>query len=240
MPPITDPNALAEVAKLSAAVDTAGAAVRAANDDAEEAGRRADTLRTTLTAHDAAEPAPEPDLADELSDMLAANPAAATSDDWTGKLRAAQDSTAAAIVAWKGKRTIIMQALERVERERAGHLDTLADAKAAHERAWALFVTAAREAMTDEFERRFAAFYADVMGPLDALNAARRLYSVDQVYSGPRRALSAESALVINRPNPNGGGLVMDRHLYPVAGEADGRAILAAFRTSLGYEPEAR
>ena len=78
------------------------------------------------------------------------------------------------------------------------------------------------------------------MGSLNALNSARRLYSADKVYGGPRRALSAESALIINRPNPNGGGLVMDRRLYPVAGEMDGRAILAAFRASIVPPPQRR
>ncbi|WP_294292092.1 hypothetical protein [uncultured Sphingomonas sp.] len=158
MPPITNQETLKQIAGLSAAVDKAAAAVQEAQASVNEAATRDRDLRTTLANHDRAEPAPNPDLTDELSQMLAANPAAANpaaaSADWEGRLREAQNVTAAAITAWKGKRTIIMQALDRVAGELTERREALTAAKNAHELAWAGFVNAARDAMLVELEAR--------------------------------------------------------------------------------------
>jgi len=231
MPPITNQETLKRIAGLSAAVDKAAAAVQDAQASVNEAATRDRDLRTTLANHDRAEPAPNPDLTDELSQMLAANPAAAASADWEGRLREAQDVTAAAITAWKGKRTIIMQALDRVASELTERREALTAAKSAHELAWAGFVNAARDAMLAELEARWPEFYAGVMGPIDALNQARRLYSGEPVYSGPRRQVIGESLLAIG--TPSAGSVTLDAKLYPAPPSVDLSAVMSAFRAAL-------
>lgn len=231
MPPITNQETLKRIAGLSASVDKAAAAVQEAQASVNEAATRDRDLRTTLANHDRAEPAPNPDLTDELSQMLAANPAAAASADWEGRLREAQDVTAAAITAWKGKRTIIMQALDRVAGELTERREALTAAKSAHELAWAGFVNAARDAMLVELEARWPDFYAQVMGPIDALNQARRLYSGEPVYAGPRRRILGESSLAIGSPASVGSQL--DVQLYPSPPSADLSGVMSAFRAEL-------
>ncbi|MGW8134174.1 hypothetical protein ACWGNZ_00850 [Sphingomonas zeae] len=219
------------IAGLSAAVDKAAAGVLEAQASVNETATRHHDLRSTLANHDRVEPAPNPDLTDELSQMLAANPAAAASADWEGRLREAQDVTAAAITSWKGKRTIILQALDRVAGELTERREALTAAKNAHELAWAGFVNAGRDAMLAELEAQWPDFYASVMGPIDALNQARRLYSSEPVYSGPRRQVIGESLLAIG--TPTAGGVALDAKLYPAPPSVDLSAIMAVFRSAL-------
>lgn len=232
MPPISEPATLARVTTLSAAVDAGAERVRAAREAVAEAAQRRASLARSLAEHDAAEPEADPDLTAELSALLAANPAAASSNDWTGKLREAQDATAAAVKAWQGKRTVIDQALGHVVAEHAARLRDEADAVADHERAWSDFVIETREAMTIELEQRFPAFYAEVLGPLDGLNGAQRLYGGGPVQSGPRRGVTHDSVLAIG--SPRNGSIHHDVKLYPTNDRGRAAQLLAAFRQRLG------
>jgi hypothetical protein len=236
LPPISNPEALARVARLSADVDAAAVVVQAAQADVNDAAKRERDLRAAQTEHAAIEPAQDPDVTAELAQLLADNPTAAASADWEGRLREAQDATAAALSAWRGKRTIIAQALSSVSDQLTARREALAEAKRLHEIAWEGFVNVALDVMTAELEARWGDFYGAVMGPLDALNQARRLYANEPVYSGPRRSVTHDSVLAIG--TPKNGSIHYDVMLYPSPRTADLFGILAGFRASLTTKPK--
>lgn len=237
---ITDPATLATVKQMHDEVEAAGEVVRAARTAHSEAFQRRKDLLGVRAAHNAAEPMPEPDVSAELGEMLAKNPAAAASTDWEGMLREGQDKTAAAVLAWKGKGTVIDQAVNMLDVEVDERASEQAKAEQLHERAWVAFVNAARNAMTVEVELRFAGFYADVLGPLDALNGARKLYANEPVYSGVRRQVTHDSVLMIGTPNGFGGHHDAVK-LYPSDDVAARSALLASFRERLSEPaPKAR
>lgn len=238
MPPITDPGQLAELVALNRAIGVAAAIAHEAAASVNEADSRAVALRKALTEHDAAEPPATPDVASELSDLLAANPAAAVSADWTGRLRTAQDQQAALLVEWQGKRTIIAQALERVQTERTTREEQLEAAQRAHGARYADFVLAARRIMTDELRRRWETFYREVMGPLDALRNARHLYRpTEPIHTDHEQwMVDLESSLAIRRflpPTEFNLQPVERVTLYPRADATTAATMLAAFRNSL-------
>lgn len=236
MPPISNPETLARVARLSAGVDAAAAVVQAAQADVNDAAKRERDLHAAQTEHAALEPAQDPDVTAELAQVLADNPTAAASADWEGRLREAQDATAAALSAWRGKRTIIAQALASVAEQLATRREALTKAKRLHEIAWEGFVNVARDAMTTELEARWGDFYGAVMGPLDALNQARRLYANEPVHSGPRRSVTGDSVLAIG--TPQNGNIHYDVKLYPSPATVDLFGVLAGFRASLTAKPK--
>ncbi len=69
------------------------------------------------------------------------------------------------------------------------------------------------------------------MGPIDALNQARRLYSGEPVYAGPRRCILGESSLAIGSPASEGFNL--DVRLYPSPPSADLSGVMSTFRAAL-------
>lgn len=232
--PVSNPETLKTLAALSAGVDTAASEVSAAREAARECSSRQSELANALAEHDAAKPTADVGDADELSAALAANPAAAKSADWTGRLRKTQAEAERAFADWSGKRTVFDQALAKVSSEIAAAAERVTAAESAHERAWEQFVTAAYSAMLDEFEARWAEFHDSVLGPLDALNNARLLYSSGTVMRGMRRRLS-EFSVGIETPfdPPKPYSPYSFEKLYPGDDAGAAAACLVAFRSAL-------
>ena len=243
MPPIiTDADDRARIVRLHEAVDAAREAVATAMDIAAAAAAKVSQLKRALADHDAAKPTDDPALADELSELLAANPTAAASADWTGRLLESQGKQADALAAWQGKRTIILQALDKVEAERRPKVEAVTEAKAAHEQAWSAFVNASRPVMFAELERQFPAFYNAVLGPIEALSNARQIYSFQSVLlTGRSPYLTPESTLSVHlNPPPEKmhiGGIPTYLNLFPSKSNTDFAPVMAAFRERL-REPE--
>ena len=174
---ITNSETLDKLAALSGAIDTAKATAAAVAENVAEASQRAASLRRSIAEHQVAQPAADPNMANDLSAMIAADPGAATSADWTGKLREAQDAHEAALTAWKGKLSILEQALARVAAEVAERSAASEPAAAAVNAAVRAFNAEASKAVMGEMLARWEAFAADT---LDVAVAFERVVGFQQ------------------------------------------------------------
>ena len=187
----SNPQTRAHLSNLSAAIDEADASATNAAAALAEATERARALRQAIREHDAEEPAASPDIGAELSAALAANPQAASTADWTGKLREAQGAHQEALNAWNGKRTIIAQALSQVEGEVASAKSVADRAAAARANAMRDFVDAARDAMVAEMRPRWAAFVQDT------LRVSRALHQLASTNAGERISFSENGVAIV-------------------------------------------
>ncbi|MDR6850358.1 hypothetical protein [Sphingomonas sp. BE137] len=213
---ISDSGALGIIRAADAAATERAAIVAATEADAADIRGRRAQIAAALADHNAKRPAPDPDVSDELADMLAANPSAARSADWIGRVRAMQAGTAAAIDEWEAERAILAQAddkLAGVAQEIAARL--MAE-REAHEAAYLEFLTVTRAALIDEFEARWDAIADEVLQPLAAVMNAPKLYLPGRHQLPYAKGIWEEGTLSLFWPEPETPGGRGWKRLYPV------------------------
>lgn len=216
---ILSPETIAALRQPHAILDAAEAATVAARNVVSDVRARRAALALRLTEHDAEKPDGAGDTATDLSEALARDPAALDGKDWKDRLRTNNAAATQRLAEWEGERTIIAQAIARLDAELVEHGDKFEAAGRAQAAAWQAFVNVGREVVLAEYERRLVEFY-DVVGSVhDAFARARDVEGKLTLSHAPNSAgihrfVSPESAIYVNaRVNGNGG--MGSTRIYP-------------------------
>ncbi len=229
--PGISPEALSRLLPLHYDLERAERAAEVAAATVTNAVTRRRALSDMLTQHDGAQPEPDADASDDLSELLVTDPGAARSADWIGRLREAQADNASRLADWQGERVIYTAAMAKLEAEVESANVALAEALDLREQAWAAFVDEGRRVTMDEVTRQFDDHYGPVLASALAFQKACRLDDnrpIGDPTGRPNSRINPSSAISIIEPSETGG--FGGRRLFPPAERLDVDAYLNRFR----------